>query len=409
MISKKRIFCILFCLILLSGIAPAAGTGNKPLVNVLSLQEGALPVVEPPSYGGWPVINLLDGSSSSGWACEEGKVAGNVFVFELIGTSSLERFEFDSAAIDSEGAAAREIQVEVSVTDDKNGFSPVLKATLANKTDKQSFAAQKSLAARWVRLTILSNYGSAEWCELFSFRGYGSRPESTFRFKDVSGTFESSYSQFHVRQQGSALIGCYEYNDGLLDGSIEGRLMKLVWTEGDRKGPALMVFAEDGKSFRGYWWQEGRAEGEPSGEWNGTKISNQVGGCPHWSGSVGGEIRKQLNTQGRAKVYGILFDLDSAVIRVESEAVLDEMTAMLKSETEWALMIEGHTDSSGSAEHNLELSLKRAEAVKAYMVKSGIAAGRLACKGYGQSRPVADNTTELGRAQNRRVELVREK
>jgi len=71
------------------------------------------------------------------------------------------------------------------------------------------------------------------------------------------------------------------------------------------------------------------------------------------------------------------------------------------------LTIEGHTDSSGSDAHNLDLSQRRAESVKASLVAGGIAADRLLTRGFGESKPVADNVTELGRAQNRRVELVK--
>jgi len=73
-------------------------------------------------------------------------------------------------------------------------------------------------------------------------------------------------------------------------------------------------------------------KGAPSGTWDGTRISNQVGGCPHWAGSLGGELKKKLSSQGRAAVYGILFDLDSAAIRSESGPVLNEVLGVLKSE-----------------------------------------------------------------------------
>ncbi len=68
------------------------------------------------------------------------------------------------------------------------------------------------------------------------------------------------------------------------------------------------------------------------------------------------------------RVYGILFDLDSAVIRGESKPVLDEVLRLLRGEPDWKLTIEGHTDSTGSDSHNQTLSLQRAEAVKAYLV-----------------------------------------
>jgi outer membrane protein OmpA-like peptidoglycan-associated protein len=80
----------------------------------------------------------------------------------------------------------------------------------------------------------------------------------------------------------------------------------------------------------------------------------------------------------------------------------------MQSEPSWKLTIEGHTDSTGSSDYNQKLSLQRADAVKAYLVAAGIEAGFLQTKGFGSAKPVADNASELGRAQNRRVELVRQ-
>jgi outer membrane protein OmpA-like peptidoglycan-associated protein len=393
------------------GSALAFGQAKPETVNLLALQAGTLPVVEPAAYGGWPAVNLLDESAQSGWACETGKTRGNVFVFEMVVPAAIERFEFDNAGVDDEGAGAKEVTVEMSAASMKDGFETVLKAVLAEKTDGQRFAAAKTVSGRWVRLTIHSNHGSDSWTELFSFRGFGARLEIGAPMENISGTYDTTYSKFHVRQQGTSLSGCYEFDGGLLAGAIEGRLMKITWQESggpDDRGPAIMVFAPDGKSFRGYWWRVGNEKKAPDGEWRGKKISAEVGGCPHWSGSLGGEVKKKLLNDGRARVYGILFDLDKAVIRSESKPVLDEVLGVLKGEPGWQVTIEGHTDSSGSGSHNQELSQKRAEAVKAYLVAGGIVADRLRTRGMGASKPVAENATELGRAQNRRVELVRE-
>jgi outer membrane protein OmpA-like peptidoglycan-associated protein len=396
-------------ILLAAGGALAFGQAKPETVNLLSLQEGTLPVAEPATYSGWPALDLLDDSPGSGWACTEGNVKGNVFVFEMTVPAVIERFEFDNAHVDTEGAGAKDVTVEVSSASMKTGFETVLKATLAEKADRQGFKAAKAVSGRWVRLTVHSNYGSESWTELFSFRGYGAKPAVGAPLENISGTYDSSYSKFHVRQQGTALVGCYEYSDGILDGAIEGRVMKLTWRENEGKsvGPAVMVFAPDGKSFRGYWWHDRNGGNPPDGTWDGRKLSAEVGGCPHWSGSLGGEVKKKLLSEGRARVYGILFDLDKAVIRPESKPVLDEVLGVLKGEPSWKVTIEGHTDSTGSDSHNLELSQQRADSVKAYLVAGGIDAGRLQTKGFGEGKPVADNATELGRAQNRRVELVR--
>ena len=79
----------------------------------------------------------------------------------------------------------------------------------------------------------------------------------------------------------------------------------------------------------------------------------------------------------------------------------------LKADGELALEIQGHTDNVGAAAANLTLSRERAAAVKAALVKAGIDEGRLTTSGFGDTQPVADNSTDEGRARNRRVELVR--
>ncbi len=404
----KKTIMVLFSAVLLGGLI-LVGQAQKSQVNLLSLQEGTFPVSSAESYGGWPVEGMLDESPKSGWACPDGKTINNVFVFEMVAPAMLERFEFDNGAIDEEGAGAKDILVEVSASGQASGFEPVLQASLAAQADGQAFMAAKTVNGRWVRLTIKNNHGNASWTELLGFRGFGIKPPMKAPLGDISGTYNTSYSMFHVRQQGTALVGCYESNDGMLDGAIEGRVMKITWRENEGKsiGPAVMVFTADGKSFRGYWWHKGGETNAPHGRWNGEKIGTQVGGCPHWSGSLGGEMKKQLAGAGRVRVYGILFDLDSATIRPESKPVLDEVLGLLRSEPGWKLTIEGHTDASGGDAHNQTLSLQRAGSVKAYLVTAGIAAERLQSKGFGSSKPVADNATELGRAQNRRVELVR--
>jgi outer membrane protein OmpA-like peptidoglycan-associated protein len=389
-------------------VAPAAAA---ELANLLSLQDGTLPVSETPTYGGgWTALSLVDEDPTTGWAAASGHLRDNVLVFELAlgGAATFERFELDTASIDGDGRGARQVTVAVSTTSKDTGFVEVARGELADRADGQTLVATKKEPARWVRLTVDGNHGDPDWVEVMGFRGYAARPPATAPVA-ASGTYETDYSLFHVRQQGAALTGCYEWDDGLLDGTIEGRVMKLTWQENggpDDRGPVVMVFAPDGKSFRGYWWN-GTAKGAPGGSWDGKRVSAEVGSCPHWSGSVGGEVKRDLAASGRATLYGILFDLDSATLRAESKPVLDEVVKVLAAEPGWKLTIEGHTDASGSAAHNQALSEQRAAAVKAYLVSQGVDAARLTTAGFGSSRAVADNASELGRAQNRRVELVK--
>lgn len=110
-------------------------------------------------------------------------------------------------------------------------------------------------------------------------------------------------------------------------------------------------------------------------------------------------------TKRRIVLRALHFDFDKATIRSDARPVLDEAVRTLKEEPGIIVIAEGHTDSVGSEQYNQRLSLRRAEAVKDYLVRNGIDASRIRVEGRGESNPVASNATAEGRAQNRRVEL----
>jgi OmpA-OmpF porin, OOP family len=114
-----------------------------------------------------------------------------------------------------------------------------------------------------------------------------------------------------------------------------------------------------------------------------------------------------LVADGRFVTQGILFDVDSDRLRPESTPTLSEIVEMLKAHPALHLRVEGHTDATGQAAHNVALSQRRAASVKAYLVQQGVSASRLESEGHGPNRPVASNDTPEGRQSNRRVELVR--
>ena len=120
-------------------------------------------------------------------------------------------------------------------------------------------------------------------------------------------------------------------------------------------------------------------------------------------------LERALREQRRAVVYDLYFDFNSETIREESEPTLREIAEVLRRNPDWRLSIEGHTDNVASDRYNLDLSSRRAAAVKsALSTRFGIAAQRLATSGAGESRPVEPNDSAEGRARNRRVELVRQ-
>lgn len=118
------------------------------------------------------------------------------------------------------------------------------------------------------------------------------------------------------------------------------------------------------------------------------------------------DIYESLNTSGKATLY-INFETGKSDINAEAEKVVSEIATMMKNNPSLKISIEGHTDNAGNAASNKTLSEKRANAIMNAIVAKGISKERLTAKGWGQEKPIADNSTEDGRAKNRRVELIK--
>ena len=118
-------------------------------------------------------------------------------------------------------------------------------------------------------------------------------------------------------------------------------------------------------------------------------------------------MQQALQTRERYDLHGIHFDTGKATLQSDAGPLLDDIATALKNFPDWSLRIVGHTDASGDAQANERLSQERADAIMAALVERGVAAERLMASGAGQSKPIAGNDNDEGRALNRRVELMR--
>jgi OmpA-OmpF porin, OOP family len=123
----------------------------------------------------------------------------------------------------------------------------------------------------------------------------------------------------------------------------------------------------------------------------------------------GGDMNlvEKLTKEGRLVTHGILFDVGKSTVKAESMGTIRQIVLALKAAPSLRVEIDGHTDSDGDAGSNVTLSTARAEAVRKLLVDQGIDASRLTVKGYGAAKPIDSNATPEGKANNRRVELVR--
>jgi outer membrane protein OmpA-like peptidoglycan-associated protein len=119
------------------------------------------------------------------------------------------------------------------------------------------------------------------------------------------------------------------------------------------------------------------------------------------------QMRQSLDDRGRIALYGILFDTGQATLKAESQPTLEQIVGLLRANPDLALIVTGHTDSQGDFATNLKLSELRAAAVVGALTRAGVAPSRLTPFGAGMAAPTARNDDEAGRANNRRVELVK--
>ena len=150
-------------------------------------------------------------------------------------------------------------------------------------------------------------------------------------------------------------------------------------------------------------------QGCPIPDTDGDGVNDEDDQCPTVAGSIANhgcpEVKAEIRNKVELNAKNIYFTLSSDELLSTSFKSLDEVADILKEDMNLKLDVSGHTDNTGEAANNKQLSEKRAKAVYNYLISKGVDASRLSSEGFGQDKPVADNKTEEGRTLNRRVEL----
>ena len=377
--------------------------------NLVALASGAFPVIRAsaPEQGG-EAYYMFDEDPTTGWASKDNQFQEPTVV-ELADRSLIHSLQFDEARVDYDGRLPKEVLVEMSDRSATDGFTPIADVSITEQRDGQQFPVSAEVPGRWLRVTVKKSASDANIAQIMELRAFGERLTHN-PTANVTGTYDTTAGQFHLKQEGTSVTGCYDHATEALIGGMDGRILKFKYAIGESgSGPALLILSDDGHIFGGWWRTDGASEHPALDPIEGKRISSDPGAtaCPQWTKSPEQQLAGEIKEKGRVRLYGINFDSDSDAIRAESKPTLDQVASMLKQNGDLKLTIEGHTDATSTPEHNRDLSTRRANSVKQYLVAAGIDGGRLDAVGLGATVPVATNDTALGREANRRVELAK--
>ncbi len=400
----------------------------------------------------WAARNLIDGSPSSGWSGQSGGAQAVILAFRDGALVELEDVIVNPYSRENSDNWVRQVEIQVSTTYPFRDFRPAGTLELTAEGTEHVFSFDQPTPVRYLKVVFLAN-GGGGYMQAGEIRAMGqpvagAPPAPAFRALHETATLETFTSQYNDSDWAAANLLAPDEARGQWAGRSKDPQEVVVALAGATSVTDVAV-SNYARESDVNWARVAEVLVSPESPYKGfvsagTLTMPPVGDLHTLSLSVpttcryvkvifrsnggggymeAGRIRvfsaaedapapeaiaAQLETGGRAVTREIRFAFNSADILPDSEPVLREIGVLLGAQPDLELTIEGHTDGVGAAEFNLDLSRRRAEAVKLWLVdRHGIDARRLTTVGYGLSRPVADNDSEAGRASNRRVELVR--
>jgi outer membrane protein OmpA-like peptidoglycan-associated protein len=386
---------------------PPAMAQTPERIDYLTLAQGAVPV----SIGGAgarqgasidQALQIIDGDPGVIPVVNRAGADTDVeFVYALPASTTFDRFAVPNVLeTPSPGQTFfRSVEIFGSMEGPDGPWAPLASATLmthraAGQVSEIPVAAPR--AARWVRLRLqggIEMLREQMFLEFGEIIGNGTQ-EPVPMLNAFTGSWQARGVRLDLRQDGPLVAGCYD-TGGDLTGTVTGNILRATGVDRTTGVPSAFVLSVIGdNALRGVR----STNGAPFRIYEGPRAA---------TGPVARCEERPAPTLGCGSIiHGINFDFDSALIREDSEPVLAGLFTGLAADMSATVTVEGHTSSEGADAYNQALSQRRAQAVVDDLVRRGIPASRLAAAGRGESRPIADNSSETGRSLNRRVEIV---
>lgn len=383
--------------------APAAEEAPPP-TDYLTLGQGAVPLRAGGTAGGVTIEHALraaDGDRRGFVVASRASDDSTVeLVYALPAPTTFARFAVPNVLETPSPSQTffRHVEVFGSASGPDTGWELLARGTLATHPAGGQETALEMVArrpVRWLKLRLAGGIDMARpgamFLEFSELIGTGSQ-EAAPLAETFTGAWRGKGVKLELTQAGPLVSGCYD-GDGELTGTVSGPVLRATGADRRSGVPSVFVLATtDDGAIRGVRSTNGapfRLYEAPRAA-PGTKPLCQPDPPALGCGSV---------------IHGIEFAFDSADLRPQSEPLLAELFRGLQADPSATVTIEGHTSSEGSTAYNQSLSERRAAAVRADLVRRGLADARLRAVGVGETRPIAPNDDESGRALNRRVEI----
>jgi OmpA-OmpF porin, OOP family len=375
-------------------------------IDYLTFAQGAVPL----TIGGAgaklganfeSAVRITDGDSTAFTVVSGAPADADIeFVYELPALTTFDRFAVPNVVETPSPTTTftRVVEVHGSASGPTTGFALLASSTLATHKTR-GLVTELTMAARqpvrWIKLRLVGGINVLQpksWLEFSEIIGNGTQETPTLA-TNFQGAWRTAANRVRLTQRGPVVSGCYD-GTGDLDGTVTGNILRAIGLDrSDKTRSAFILSVAPDGSLRGVRSTNG-------GPFRLYTVARAPAGA-----NVDCADPAPPTLGCGAVIHGINFDFDSATIRPESTAVLQELFAGLKADTSAKIVIEGHTSSEGTEDYNRRLSERRANAVVADLVRRGLAVGRLSGAGIGEARPIASNNDESGRAMNRRVEI----